>query len=861
MQNVFAASPVKETSPQINTINLTYTTALSYSNSGTTISSVWIDFLDGQGYKSLTANGTVSKTYTDSSGYKRFAIKVQYSNSTYNYCYSGQFVTVNSLGARYTPLTQFDIDNPTKIIAAVTGQHYAGKVYVRYSTKRNGTALQGKMVKPFIIVEGYDIHDIAPKLQETNYDANKLIDEWNKLQGYDFNAQLDETAGYDLVFVDYYTMDYIQNNSKMLQKVIEWVNGEKAIAGSIEQNVVMGISLGGLLARYTLAKMTKDLGTTSTQTRLLLTHDSPHQGGNVPLGFQHFLYDFGEAKIVVPLKDVSNELSQFYVLSDQPATQQLLIARVTDANGGVEYNSFLSGLYRTMITFNASDPPPSYQFKATAQGSQCSRYVMQPGTLLSYKDGNVATANFYWFAFRSKYKLTVQINALPEQGTSTQISYVKMQRNIRLFFGVIGTGWKTTYEKTRYSPSNIIPWDAVPGGTQSASGRSGGSFSNFSTVPDPTFSKHNTFFGNLWRFAVYPWFNVNSYLEVPFQQDVFTNVPLNSALDIQNATIATFNQSYIFPVNGLSGSTSAKYIAQEEFAGTVNNVSATLYNLTHTDFTKRNSQWIFSEMENITYNDCTAACSNFLTITGTEPVCSTATFSVSLPPGATVIWSIDPQSVATVNSSTGIVTKQGNGTATLTATITSCGIVTPVSRTIRVGGPAVNIAYSRSGSCNGTYQTWFLNATSPDAVTSWLWTVDNPSSGSWNIYSPNSSNTYVAVSGGGGISLTATNACGSTRNGVTIYSNCNFRAITATPNPATDNVNVALVTDKKSPSKKTEMIYQIKISDQIGNVKKEYKYVSGISNPVISLSGLMSGIYIIQAFDGTLWGSTKVIKQ
>lgn len=57
------------------------------------------------------------------------------------------------------------------------------------------------------------------------------------------------------------------------------------------------------------------------------------------------------------------------------------------------------------------------------------------------------------------------------------------------------------------------------------------------------------------------------------------------------------------------------------------------------------------------------------------------------------------------------------------------------------------------------------------------------------------------------------------------------------------------------------MIYQLRIADQFGNVKKEYNFSSGISSIIISLSGLINGMYTIQAFDGTLWNSVKVIKQ
>lgn len=250
---------------------------------------------------------------------------------------------------------------------------------------------------------------------------------------------------------------------------------------------------------------------------------------------------------------------------------------------------------------------------------------------------------------------------------------------------------------------------------------------------------------------------------------------------------------------------------------------------------------------------------------GTEPICSPVTYRVNnLPTGSSVVWSVDNQNIATVNSSTGTVTGKATGTVTLIATITACGSSFPSKRSIQVGVPTVNISYSQSGTCNGSYQTWFLNATSPNAITSWQWTVDNPSSGSWNIYSPNSPNTYVSVSGGGGISVTATSNCGTVRTGVTIYSNCGF-GITASPNPTTDEVNIAVAEPQDastlaSQNKKKTMMYQIKVTDQSGNVKKLYKY-SGVSNTRISLSGLTNGMYTIQAFDGKSWGSVKVVKQ
>lgn len=246
-------------------------------------------------------------------------------------------------------------------------------------------------------------------------------------------------------------------------------------------------------------------------------------------------------------------------------------------------------------------------------------------------------------------------------------------------------------------------------------------------------------------------------------------------------------------------------------------------------------------------------------------MCANGVFTVNAPAGAVVTWSVSPANIATIvpNGNSVTVNRVSNGTINLTATISnSCQAGRAVTRSIIIGPPPVNIAYSMSGGCNGSYQGWMLNASSTSPVTSWQWTVDNPSSGDWYIDNPTSPNTYVSVSGGGGISVTATNACGTTRNGVTIYSNCGF-GITASPNPTADEVTIAVKEpeNSKATNKKVVMFYQINVADASGNIRKQFKYPSGTNRTRISLAGLPKGVYTVQAFDGSTWSGVQVIKQ
>lgn len=109
---------------------------------------------------------------TDSSGYKKFNIKAVYVDGAILYTSSQQYVEVNNSSTnntgRYTTLSNTELDNPTYIAHSNTNAFNDGKVYILYSKKRIGTALANQIVKPFIVVEGYDIHDIAPNLAEEN---------------------------------------------------------------------------------------------------------------------------------------------------------------------------------------------------------------------------------------------------------------------------------------------------------------------------------------------------------------------------------------------------------------------------------------------------------------------------------------------------------------------------------------------------------------------------------------------------------------------------------------------------------------------------------------------------------------------
>lgn len=898
---VFAATPVVSNFYNNGTISLTYDPALFYRNTNVTISAVAIDFLDGSGFLNLPANGTINKTYTDSNGVKKFIIKATLSNNVVLQCYSAAVVLgVQSSANRYTG---DDLFGRTFNVPHQAGDVFANAtMQIRYSVTNPTRTTSNQLVRrPLIIVEGYDIHDAASSLAPRDYNILNLIrntGEWPLLfinTGYDFSHDLDDVGGYDLIFINYNTMRSIQENSVMLQRAIEWVNAQKVAAGSVDQNVVIGVSAGGVLARYTLAKMTKESGTASTGTRLFISHDSPHQGANVPLGYQHFLYDFGRASILgFQISSLVTQLGDFYNLNNEPATQQLLRARVTDENGNVAYNTFMNNEYRSMITFppppNDPQHQPSYRFVATAQGSQCAVPVMAPNTPMANYDGPLLVARLWSvlgipvpflpmpippFVIQTKYWLYLNVNATGNAGSL--ISHTQIQRRIQ-FWG-IGFGWKNCINKDRYTPANTVAWDGVPGGTQSVTGRSGGSL----TSPPGGIPDLGTSF---WQTAAQKYLNTFALLwygvSISVPQDLFSFVSTTSALDAP-VGIDPYTQIYTYPIVGANPSRADRFIAQERFSIVSGGTTSNFFNQNHTDFTARNALWMFNEMQNIihpvTCDDVCELPTGSYQIQGPDVLCVSGTYTVlNVPPTANVTW--PPSGYYTItplnaNSSQVIVSVTGSAQVYLTAQVSlspGCANVITVSKQVKMGGPTAytyvpnfstggNIGYLQDVNYLLTYQ--FPGFFSGDIhivdniCDQYTWTkISQTGTYTATIAGSNDGKDVTATikpqCGSAIFRMTATNTCGSyshdyrfIADNVICFTNPTAERFTVSPVPSKNNITITSIDDFSFNA--------VKIVDKVGNVKKQWVLPNKSKIATLNISDLFTDVYYIQVFNGIEW--------
>jgi hypothetical protein len=180
-----------------------------------------------------------------------------------------------------------DVIGQTQIQATVPFQSNglaSGRYTIFYKTTGNTTQL----TKPIIIVEGIDFFEQFPALATTE---NDILDRLNRPESHNLSNRL-RSQGFDVVILNWGNSgDFLQKSAFLVVRLIEEVNRLKSLAGSTEPNILVGISMGGLVSRYALSWMEKNGRTHNV--RQFISYDSPQAGANFPLGLQFWAQSFG----------------------------------------------------------------------------------------------------------------------------------------------------------------------------------------------------------------------------------------------------------------------------------------------------------------------------------------------------------------------------------------------------------------------------------------------------------------------------------------------------------------------------------------------------------------------------------------
>lgn len=182
--------------------------------------------------------------------------------------------------------------NAIKSFVTVPGQFLPQVQYTFNSL--NYESIQDLMTYPISLNEK---ENLIIKLRSEGYDVIIL-----NIPKYTTTKTTDAIGTPDYFAIDG-GADYVERNGRALASYIKSTKATLAINGSLENLVIMGPSMGGLISRYALAYMEKkefeattpaDKASWKHNTRIWISFDSPHLGANIPMGAQANIWFFGE---------------------------------------------------------------------------------------------------------------------------------------------------------------------------------------------------------------------------------------------------------------------------------------------------------------------------------------------------------------------------------------------------------------------------------------------------------------------------------------------------------------------------------------------------------------------------------------
>lgn len=866
---------------------------LFLSNDKRGINNIKIDFDNGQGLQTVNFDQKIALSYPAAG---RYNWTVEFEKI------GGGKLKVGIPILIHDPIDFYPI-NPGPYLNNVSVTNGNSKAILRidYAPGSNG-----KIKKPLIVAEGFDPESLlkpekvggSTTLNNFTNSLNTDSELWNLLQT--------NTQQYDIVYVDWKNgVDDIKINADLLIKVIEWVNTKKQAAGSTEPNVVLGQSMGGLVATYALSKMEKTPGK-NHDTSLLIAHDSPFQGANTPIStqfmFRHmysvyqsnaFVSTIGE--VVIPFVQSLSDLMGLNILSnyvspgtalgiqDTPAALQMTKYHVTP-NGSVT-----SDFHDTWKNeFDTMGYPQQTRNVAISNGNMCAVPQDIAGSeQLFYLNGDSSTSNVLkevlthlgvatwgftsgdWvlgivasLPGKSKVKPTIELRAIPEPGSNFIRVYKGHVRYTVILWDIMG--WRPSIskdivrERTNNSPSGLLPLETFSGGYNNI--KAAANSINFVSIPEEAFVK-----------------------------PVHGFIPVASALDIRrnntnNLSLLDFRTAYSSENLGdVNLSTPFENFVTER---TVVNTD----NFRHISFSPRNGNWLAQElMANSNPNndypeaDCSAFCSAE-ELFGPDYMCggnnNEYTYSIPQITNATISWSAPGLTILS-GQGTSSVTVKSNGTAgtkTIKVTInsTECGYKI-IEKQVHVGVPTMSGEIEGVSSIFVHHSDWqasgfSMNYTAPEAIGATYYEWELPGNYqevsqlshhseyifNWELLASTANSRQIKAKSDwhtdGQIKVRACNDCGCsdyiTLDVEHIVQNYNG-GIGLSPNPVGIDGSIQVYFTDATPPVFRNDITDGYIYDMQTVMRKSFQISS--KGTTIDISGLQSGVYIvvIDMQDGT----------
>ncbi|AFL79751.1 PGAP1-like protein [Aequorivita sublithincola DSM 14238] len=310
--------------------------------------------------------------------------------------------------------------------------------------------LDGVLDKPIIILDGFDpgdARDINGLYASLSFDGQNMADILRN-EGFDIvilNAPVYNTGGKDIDG----GADYIQRNAMVLIAMIQKLNADKV---GNEELVVLGPSMGGLIARYGLAYM--EANSLDAETRLYISFDSPHRGANIPISLQYLINYFAIQVGDATAQQVVDQLL------NSPAAKEMLLDHL---KGHLLAGSDFEQDPTKVLPLGAPGFRNEFQAELEALGFPSS---VRNVTMINGSGNGTTTGS----PGATVVDTNLTIDALTNIDVALKFTPPTNQTNtvtdLTVFFAGIPVN---TYATTSQSPSTSAGLDSSPGGTGSIS--------------------------------------------------------------------------------------------------------------------------------------------------------------------------------------------------------------------------------------------------------------------------------------------------------------------------------------------------------------------------------------------------------
>lgn len=310
--------------------------------------------------------------------------------------------------------------------------------------------VDGVLDKPIIVLDGFDpgdSRDIPGLYASLSFDGQNMADILRD-EGFDIvilNAPLYNTGGKDIDGGG----DYIQRNAMVLIAMIQQLNADKVGDNEL---VVLGPSMGGLIARYALSYMEDN--SLDSETRLYISFDAPHRGANIPISLQYLINYFADQVGDATAQQVVDQLL------NSPAAKEMLVDHLL---GHLLAGSTYEQDPTKVLPLGAPGFRNEFQAELDVLGFPTN---VRNVTMINGSGNGTTTGS----PGITVVDTNLEIDAVTDVDVALKFTPAASQTNTVTDVTVNFFGFPiNTYQTTAQSPNNTAGVDSAPGGTGSIS--------------------------------------------------------------------------------------------------------------------------------------------------------------------------------------------------------------------------------------------------------------------------------------------------------------------------------------------------------------------------------------------------------